>query len=93
MIITQADISLLSTGELAELNTDLWLLSPSCQPYTVLNPLAKGAEDSRAKSFIHLMEDVLPELVSVGRHPRYMLVENVAGFEVFQLTYLTVSRF
>ena len=28
------------------------------------------------------MEDVLPELVQLGQHPRYMLVENVAGFEV-----------
>ena len=48
----------------------------------MLNPLAKGAEDPRAKSFIRLMEDVLPELVEMGQHPRYMLVENVAGFEV-----------
>lgn len=60
----------------------MWLLSPSCQPYTVLNPLAKGAEDPRAKSFIRLIEDVLPELVQLDKHPRYMLVENVAGFEV-----------
>ena len=28
------------------------------------------------------MEDVLPELAQLGQHPRYMLVENVAGFEV-----------
>lgn len=78
----QADISQLSAKELADLQADLWLLSPSCQPYTVLNPLAKGAEDPRAKSFIHLMEDVLPELAAMARQPKYMLVENVAGFEV-----------
>lgn len=80
----QADISLLSASETAELYADLWLMSPSCQPYTVLNPMAKGAEDPRAKSFIHLMENVLPELVSMERHPQYLLVENVAGFEVNQ---------
>ncbi|OCH88975.1 S-adenosyl-L-methionine-dependent methyltransferase [Obba rivulosa] len=77
----KADISLLSADELASLKTDLWLLSPSCQPYTVLNPLAKGAADPRAKSFIHLIEDVLPELAVLDAHPRYMLIENVAGFE------------
>ena len=57
-------------------------MSPSCQPYTVLNPLAKGAADPRAQSFIHIVEDVLPELVELKAHPQYLLVENVAGFEV-----------
>ena len=58
------------------------LMTGSCQPYTVLNPLAKGAEDPRAKSFIRLMEDVLPELVQARKQPQRLLVENVAGFEV-----------
>ena len=62
-------------------------MSPSCQPYTVLNPLAKGAEDPRAKSFIHLIDQVLPELVKMGKHPTHILIENVAGFEV-RLTYI-----
>ncbi|PIL29903.1 DNA methyltransferase [Ganoderma sinense ZZ0214-1] len=75
------DVASLAAADLTKLEAPLWLLSPSCQPYTVLNPLAKGAEDPRAKSFIRLMEDVLPELVELGRQPRYMLVENVAGFE------------
>ncbi|RPD59364.1 S-adenosyl-L-methionine-dependent methyltransferase [Lentinus tigrinus ALCF2SS1-7] len=80
-VVHKVDICSLTAAELAQLDADLWLLSPSCQPYTVLNPLAKGAEDPRAKSFICLMEEVLPELVQSERHPRYMLVENVAGFE------------
>ena len=75
----------MTASDLAALDAALWLLSPSCQPYTVLNPLAKGAEDPRAKSFIRLMEEVLPELVQMDKHPRYMLVENVAGFEVRRL--------
>lgn len=66
----QADISKLSAIDLAQLKANMWLLSPSCQPYTVLNPLAKGAEDPRAKSFIHLVEDVLPELTKMGQEPR-----------------------
>ncbi|KAI0757624.1 S-adenosyl-L-methionine-dependent methyltransferase [Daedaleopsis nitida] len=80
-IVQKVDISSLTAAELAALNAELWLLSPSCQPYTVLNPLAKGAEDPRAKSFIYLMEELLPDLVRTDRHPRYMLIENVAGFE------------
>ncbi|GJE94260.1 DNA methyltransferase [Phanerochaete sordida] len=80
-IVKQADISQLTAKELGALRADLWLLSPSCQPYTVLNPLAKGSEDPRAKSFIHLMENVLPELAGAGEQPKYLLVENVAGFE------------
>ncbi|GBE78684.1 tRNA (cytosine(38)-C(5))-methyltransferase [Sparassis crispa] len=80
-VIHKVDISTLTASELRSYKTELWLLSPSCQPYTVLNPLAKGAADPRAKSFIHLVEDVLPELASYGAHPHYLLVENVAGFE------------
>ncbi|OBZ79206.1 tRNA (cytosine(38)-C(5))-methyltransferase [Grifola frondosa] len=61
-IVQKVDISMLFAPELASFHADLWLLSPSCQPYTVLNPLAK-------------------ELVSMNAQPKYMLVENVAGFE------------
>lgn len=35
---------------------------------------------------MHLIEGVLPELVNMGQQPRYILVENVAGFEVLQTT-------
>jgi tRNA (cytosine38-C5)-methyltransferase len=84
-ICWQADISSLSASDLAPLLADLWLLSPSCQPYTTINPFAKGSADPRAKSFLHLIENVLPELVSLNQQPRYLLVENVSGFEVPQL--------
>jgi tRNA (cytosine38-C5)-methyltransferase len=68
--------------DLSCLFADLWLLSPSCQPYTVLNPSAKGEADPRAKSFIHLIDHVLPDMAAQDSHPRYMLIENVAGFQV-----------
>jgi len=80
-IVKKIDISTLSVDDLAALRADLWLLSPSCQPYTVINPLAKGSADPRAESFLHIIEKVLPKLVSARQHPRYLLVENVAGFE------------
>lgn len=83
--VEQVDISTLDADELASHRADLWLMSPSCQPYTVLNPLAKGAEDPRAKSFIHIIEDILPRMASNGSHPQYMIIENVAGFEVLCL--------
>jgi site-specific DNA-cytosine methylase len=57
-------------------------MSPACQPYTVLNPKAKGAADPRAQSFLHLIETVLPILSERGAAPVRLLVENVAGFEV-----------
>ena len=83
-IVRQIDISTLQASDLVPFQADTWLLSPSCQPYTTLNPLAKGSADPRAKSFLHLVEDVLPVLVSQGNHPNYLLIENVAGFEVLK---------
>ena len=64
-------------------------MSPACQPYTVLNPDAKGAQDPRALSFLHIINTVLPELARSDAHPRYILVENVAGFEVHSLIDIT----
>jgi hypothetical protein len=78
----KVDIGTLDADALEPLNANLWLLSPACQPYTVLNPRAKGAADPRARSFLHLVEEVLPALADRGAAPARLLVENVAGFEV-----------
>ncbi|KAI9567003.1 S-adenosyl-L-methionine-dependent methyltransferase [Boletus coccyginus] len=80
-IVHKTDIATLTAADLSRLNADLWLLSPSCQPYTILNPLAKGAADPRAQSFLHLINNVLPELSAHDMHPRHLLVENVSGFQ------------
>ncbi|KAG1725577.1 S-adenosyl-L-methionine-dependent methyltransferase [Suillus paluster] len=79
--ISRTDISTLSAVDLLCLHADVWLLSPSCQPYTVLNPSARGEDDPRAKSFLHLIDHVLPDLAAQDSQPRYMLIENVAGFQ------------
>ena len=86
---TQSDISRLEASEVARHRAEMWLLSPSCQPYTVLNPEAAGADDPRAASFIHLFSDVLPEIHSNYKTgiPRWLLIENVAGFEVCTLVW------
>ncbi|KAF8554552.1 S-adenosyl-L-methionine-dependent methyltransferase [Imleria badia] len=80
-VVHKTDIASLTAVDISRLHADLWLLSPSCQPYTVLNPLAKGAADPRAQSFLHLIDNVLPELSTHDKHPRHLLVENVAGFQ------------
>lgn len=80
-IINRTDISTLSAVDLLHLHADVWLLSPSCQPYTILNPAARGEADPRAKSFLHLIDHILPDLAAQNSQPRYMLIENVAGFQ------------
>ncbi|KAF8624860.1 hypothetical protein AX15_005739 [Amanita polypyramis BW_CC] len=80
-IVSKVDISTLTPEYLTTFHADLWLLSPACQPYTVLNSNAKGASDPRAKSFLYLVQDVLPRMKASGTNPSYVLVENVAGFE------------
>lgn len=82
--LSKIDILTLTAGDLAPLKANLWLLSPSCQPYTVLNATPKDSADPRAKSFLHLIQHVLPDLVSAGQHPSRLLIENVGGFEVLQ---------
>ncbi|KAJ7480022.1 S-adenosyl-L-methionine-dependent methyltransferase [Mycena galericulata] len=90
-IARKVDISTLTASYLAPLDAALWLLSPACQPYTVLNPSAKGALDPRAKSFLHLVQVVLPELARDNAHPTHFLVENVGGFETSSTRQVLVS--
>ncbi|KAJ7760338.1 S-adenosyl-L-methionine-dependent methyltransferase [Mycena olivaceomarginata] len=83
-VSNQVDISTLTAGT-------LWLLSPACQPYTVLNPSAKGELDPRAKSFLHLVQNIIPELAREDAHPTHFLVENVGGFETSSTRHVLVS--
>ncbi|KAJ7743878.1 S-adenosyl-L-methionine-dependent methyltransferase [Mycena metata] len=90
-IATKVDISTLTASLLKTLEASVWLLSPACQPYTVLNPAAKGELDPRAKSFLHLVQTVLPELAGEDAHPTHLLVENVGGFETSSTRNILVS--
>ncbi|KAL1741688.1 S-adenosyl-L-methionine-dependent methyltransferase [Schizophyllum fasciatum] len=92
-LIARVDISTLTAASLRTTfpDVDLWLLSPACQPYTVLNPNGKGERDPRAQSFLHLMQVVLPCLARDGSHPKYLLVENVGGFEQSTTRQLVLS--
>lgn len=41
--------------------------------------------DPRAKSFLYLINDILPSLAASNALPGWLLIENVAGFEVHHL--------
>lgn len=55
---------------------DIWLLSPPCQPYT-RQGLKKDANDARAFGFL----DLLDKFAQMKHPPKYIILENVVGFE------------
>ncbi|KAK5849713.1 hypothetical protein PBY51_014025 [Eleginops maclovinus] len=59
-----------------KLSFDMILMSPPCQPFTRIG-LQGDIADPRTKSFLYIL-DLLPRLC---RLPRYILLENVKGFE------------
>ncbi|KAJ1956674.1 hypothetical protein IWQ62_005251 [Dispira parvispora] len=70
------------------LQADVFLMSPPCQPYTRVG-LQKGSTDARAKSFLFIL-DLLRDLGTEA--PRYILLENVVGFETSDTRELAVTR-
>ncbi|XP_029979542.1 tRNA (cytosine(38)-C(5))-methyltransferase-like [Sphaeramia orbicularis] len=60
-----------------KLSFDMILMSPPCQPFTRIG-LKGDVVDLRTKSFLYIL-DLLPRF---SRLPRYILLENVKGFEV-----------
>lgn len=69
-------IESLSATQLDEMKIDMIVMSPPCQPFTRVGKKL-DAEDIRTKSFLHLLF-LLPRL---NNCPKYILVENVKGFE------------
>ncbi|GFP81480.1 DNA (cytosine-5)-methyltransferase [Phtheirospermum japonicum] len=72
----QGNIQTLSAVDLDNYESDVWLLSPPCQPYT-RQGLQKGSSDARASSFLKILE-LIPQS---SRPPLMLFVENVVGFE------------
>ena len=66
----------LTAEELDALDADVFFLSPPCQPFTRQGNQLDD-KDRRTDSFFHLMR-TLQEMRSP---PRYLLMENVKGFE------------
>ena len=67
----------ISAADLDQFLPDAFVLSPPCQPFT-RQGLRRDNIDRRTDSFFHLMET----LTELKHPPKYMLVENVQGFEV-----------
>ncbi|XP_022105921.1 tRNA (cytosine-5-)-methyltransferase-like isoform X2 [Acanthaster planci] len=72
----QRNIQSITVEEFNELDADIFLVSPPCQPFTRVG-LKGDLQDPRTQSFLHLLQ-TLPRL---ARMPSYILVENVQGFE------------
>ncbi|XP_032869037.1 tRNA (cytosine(38)-C(5))-methyltransferase isoform X2 [Amblyraja radiata] len=66
----------MTLDEFNKLDFDMILMSPPCQPFTRLGT-QKDVLDSRIKSFLYIL-DLLPSLTKL---PKYILLENVKGFE------------
>ncbi|XP_062425046.1 tRNA (cytosine(38)-C(5))-methyltransferase isoform X3 [Rhea pennata] len=62
--------------EFDRLSFDMVLMSPPCQPFTRIG-LQGDVSDPRTKSFLYIL-DILPRLQKL---PKYILLENVKGFE------------
>nr|XP_005282500.1 tRNA (cytosine(38)-C(5))-methyltransferase isoform X1 [Chrysemys picta bellii] len=66
----------ITLAELNRLSFDMILMSPPCQPFTRIG-LQGDVSDPRTNSFLYIL-DILPRL---QRLPKYILLENVKGFE------------
>ncbi|XP_030625245.1 tRNA (cytosine(38)-C(5))-methyltransferase [Chanos chanos] len=66
----------MTLNDFNKLNFDMILMSPPCQPFTRIG-LQGDISDPRARSFLYIL-DLLPRL---SKLPRFILLENVKGFE------------
>ncbi|XP_012271848.1 tRNA (cytosine(38)-C(5))-methyltransferase isoform X1 [Orussus abietinus] len=71
--------------EIESMNIDCFLMSPPCQPFTRVG-LKKDISDNRSSSFQHVLK-LIPEIKSL----KYILVENVKGFEKSQMRKQLIS--
>lgn len=78
-VLMNRNIQSISVQELNKLDVEVILMSPPCQPFTRLG-LKKDALDNRACSLLHVL-NLISELKSL----RYILLENVKGFEISQI--------
>ncbi|XP_015279249.1 PREDICTED: tRNA (cytosine(38)-C(5))-methyltransferase [Gekko japonicus] len=66
----------ISLKEFDRLSFDMILMSPPCQPFTRTGRQG-DTSDPRTQSFLYIL-NILPRLT---RRPKYILLENVKGFE------------
>lgn len=78
-VLRNRNIQSIDAQELNKLDIDLILMSPPCQPFTRLG-LKRDISDNRAYSLSHIIS-LIPELKNL----KYILLENVKGFEVSEM--------
>ena len=74
---TNKSICDLTVNQIENLNVDVWLLSPPCQPYTKGGNLLDD-KDERSKPFLHLIK----LLKMLKNPPKFIFLENLFNFEV-----------
>ncbi|XP_077537584.1 tRNA (cytosine(38)-C(5))-methyltransferase [Haemaphysalis longicornis] len=74
--LLQRNVQSLTARELDALGPDLVTMSPPCQPFT-RQGLQRDSQDPRSSSLLSFLR-VLP---TMRRKPKYVLLENVKGFE------------
>ncbi|OTF69130.1 DNA (cytosine-5)-methyltransferase-like protein, partial [Euroglyphus maynei] len=84
--LLECNIESLTSLDFDRMNLDLLTMSPPCQPFSRLgNQL--DLQDSRSSSFKHLMQ-LFP---SMRNKPRFVMLENVKGFETSNAHQLLIS--
>ncbi|VDO31866.1 unnamed protein product [Onchocerca flexuosa] len=74
--IQQCNIEKLRTDYYDDYNADIWTLSPPCQPFT-----KKGLRKDLADRRCIALKSICNVLKTMKHRPRYIIVENVCGFE------------
>jgi tRNA (cytosine38-C5)-methyltransferase len=75
--VINRSIETISFNQWEKWHADLWLMSPPCQPFTRQGK-QEDLNDRRTDGFVYLMKTILSQLKS---KPKYILLENVSGFE------------
>ncbi|XP_046823658.1 tRNA (cytosine(38)-C(5))-methyltransferase [Vespa crabro] len=75
VLLMNRNIESISEEEIINLNINMILMSPPCQPFTRVG-LQKDKLDNRSCSLFHLLQ-IIPQISSL----KYILLENVKGFE------------
>jgi site-specific DNA-cytosine methylase len=74
---SQVDLEKIDAAKLSGYGADLWWLSPPCQPYSVRGR-GRDLDDPRARSLLAILKVV--SQIKDHNLPKYMALENVAGF-------------
>ncbi|MCP9262536.1 tRNA (Cytosine-5-)-methyltransferase [Dirofilaria immitis] len=81
--IQQCNIEKLTSDYYDNYSADIWTLSPPCQPFTKKG-LRKDVADHRCVA----LKSICNALKIMKHPPRYIIVENVCGFEISEAHHL-----